>query len=183
MSALYSQLPFGGGVSIALPPVDLAAAAANTLYAKVRDINDFLWLIWYLGAGTAGDEATLSLQQATNASGGSAKTLPITEVWFKRGGPTFATNPATNDLWTKNATISRETPANTYATAANRVAATNHFMAAIRISPKDLDMGNGFGWVRGGCTDVGANAQLGFAFWVPEGIAYQGSSFPSILAP
>lgn len=179
---MFSQLPFGGGVSIALAPVDLSAAAANTLYAKVRDVNDFLWLVWFIKAGTAADEATLSLQQATTSAGGSAKTLQIKEVWFKKGGPTFATAPATNDLWTKNATISREAPVNTYATATDRVAATNDFMAAIRISPKDLDAAGGFGWVRGGCTDVGANAQLGMAIWVPEGIAYMGTTFPSILA-
>jgi hypothetical protein len=182
MSALFHQLPFGGGVSIALSPIDLSAGATNTLYAKVRDINDFLWLLVFLKAGTAADEVTLSLQQATTSAGGSAKTLQIKEVWFKKGGPTFATAPATNDLWTKSTAVTREAPANTYATATDRVAATNDFFAAIRISPKDLDAANGFGWVRGGVTDPGANAQLGFAIWIPEGIAYQGSAAPSILA-
>jgi hypothetical protein len=182
MSAMFSQLPFGGGVSIALAPVDLSSAATTTLYAKVRDINDFLWLVFFLKAGTAADEATLNLVQATSAAGANAKVLNIKEVWFKKGGPTFATAPATNDLWTKSALATREASIATYATATDRVAATNDFMAAIRISPKDLDAAGGFGWVRGGCTDVGTNAQLGMAFWIPEGIAYSGTAAPSILA-
>jgi hypothetical protein len=178
---LFNLLPFGGGVSVALSPVDLAAAATNTLYANVRDINECLYLLWFIRAGASGENVTLSLQQATTAAGGSAKVLQLRDVWFKRGGPTFATNPATNDLWTKNAAIGRETPANTYATATDRVAATNDFMALIRISPKDLDSVNGFSYVNGQCTDPGATAQLGCAFWIPQGHAYAGAPGLSLL--
>jgi hypothetical protein len=179
---LFNMLPFGGGVSVALAPVDLSAAAATTLFANTRDVEGCLFLLWFIKAGTAADEATLNLVQATTAAGAGAKVLNIKEVWFKKGAPTFATSPAVNDLWTKSALVNRELPAATYATAADRVAATNDFMAAIRISPADLDMANGFRFVRGGCTDVGINPQLGTALWVPESRAYNSSPGLSILA-
>lgn len=180
----FDLIPFGGSVSIALSPVDLSAAAANSLYANVAHVNDFMALLAFLKAGTAGDNVTISLQQATDAAGTGAKALSIKEVFFKKGGPTFATAPATNDKFVRSPStpINRETAISSYATATDRVAATNDFMALIRISPKDLDFMNGFRYVRAQFTDPGANAQLGFALWIPIGPAIKGVDAPSILA-
>ena len=184
MSALFSQLPFGGGVSVALSPIDLSAAAQNSLYANIANVNKSLILLVFAKAGTAADELTISLQQATTSAGGSAKTLNIKEVFFKKGGPTFATAPSTNDKFARSPSTpeNRETAISSYATATDRVAATNDFMCAIRICPADLDQDNGFKYVRAQFTDVGANAQLGFALWMVDGYAYNGTDVPSILA-
>ena len=184
MSALFSQLPFGGGVSIALSPVDLSAAAANTLYARMSNVNKALFLMVFLKAGTSGDNVTINLQQAQDASGTGAKTLNIREVFFKKGATTFATAPNTNDKFARSPSTpnNRETSISTYATATDRVAATNDFIALIRISPADLDGDNGFQYVRGQLTDPGSNAQLGFALWIADNYAYQGADVPSILA-
>lgn len=184
MSALFSQLPNGGGLSIALAPVDLSAAAVNSLWASVRNVNKALFLIAFLKAGTAGDNVTIALQQATDAAGTGAKVLNIKEVFFKKGATTFATAPNTNDKFNRSPSTptNRETAISTYPTATDRVAATNDFMAAIRICPADLDMANGFSYVRATFTDPGANAQLGFAIWLPDGAAYLGQDAPSILA-
>ena len=180
--ALFSQLPFGGGASVALAPADLAAAAQASLWASVRDINDFLWLFWYFGAGAAAEHATVTLQQARTSSGGNAKALSVREVWFKRGNAAFTpANASTNDLWTKSTLATREVPVASYATATDRVSAANHFIAAIRISKSDLDGSNGFVYVGASCNDVGTTVQLGFALWIPEGFAYLNSPI-SLLA-
>ena len=174
--ALFSQFPFGGAASVALAPVDLAAAAQSSLWANVRDINDFLWLYWYFSAGAAAEHATLTLQQARTSSGGSAKALSVREVWFKRGNATFTPgNASTTDLWTKSALATREAPIASYATATDRVSAANHFVAALRVSKSDLDGANGFTYVGAACSDVGTTVQLGFALWIPEGLAYLNS--------
>lgn len=183
MSALVSQLPFGGGVSIALSPVDLSSAAANSLWANVANINKALLLVFFCKAGAAGENVTVSLQQATDASGTGAKVLNIKEVFFKKGGPTFATAPATNDKFARSPStpLNRETAIASYASATDRVAATNDFMGCVRISPADLDQDNAFRYVRAQFTDPGATAQLGFAIWVADGYAYQGVDAPSLL--
>lgn len=179
---LFDQFPFGGGASIALPPVNLATGANNSLWASVRDCNDSLLLLFYFGAGTATQDITVTLQQATTSAGGSAKALVVKEAWFKRGGAAFtAGNAAARDVFVKSAIANREVSAANYNTAADRVATTNEFMGVIRISPKDLDAGNNFRYVRAQFTQPAA-AQQGVALWVPNGIAYQGSQPISLLA-
>ncbi len=178
---LFDQFPFGGGASIALPPVNLATGANNSLWASVRDINDSLLLLFYFGAGTAGQNITVTLQQALNSSGGSAKALVVKEAWFKRGGAAFtAGNAAARDVFVKSAIANREVAAANYDTTADRVASTSGFMGIIRISPKDLDMVNNFRYVRAQFTQPAA-AQQGVALWVPNGAAYQGTQPLSLL--
>lgn len=184
MSALFSQLPNGGGISVALAPVDLSVAAVNSLWASIRNVNKSLFLLVFLKAGTAGDNVTISLQQAKDAAGTGAKALNIKEVFFKKGATTFVTAPNTNDKFTRSPStpVNRETAISSYNTTTDRVAATNDFMALIRISPADVDLVNNFAYVRAQFTDPGSNAQLGCAFWIPDGAAYLGDSAPSILA-
>lgn len=178
----FKKLPYGGGVSPALMPIDLSSGATATLYANMRDVNDELWLLVILGVGTAADEAIVTLTQATSNAGAGVKALTVKEAWYKRGGPTFTNaNASTRDVWTKSALQTRESPAATYVTATDRVAATNQFIAAIRIAAGDLDHANGFTYVKAAINDVGTNAQLGFALWMPEGWALGGSNL-SLLA-
>lgn len=183
MSALFSQLPFGGGVSIALAPVDLQTAQNGT-WAKISNVNKALILLVFAKAGTAADELTINLQQATDNGGTGAKTLKIKEVFFKRGGTAFTTTPNTRDKFARSPSTpeNRETEITSYATATDRVAATNDFMCAIRICPADLDADNGFMYVRPQFSDVGTNAQLGFALWIADGASYNGVDTASLLA-
>lgn len=179
---MFDSIPFGGSVSVALAPVNLASAAANTLWGSIRDCNDFLGLLVFIGAGTAGQEITIGLQQALTSGGGSAKALQVKEAWFKRGSTGFtAGNALVQDRFVKSALFNREVPANNYATATDRVAATNDFMAYIRISPKDLDQANGFRYVRAQF-NAPAAAQMAAAFWLPAGSAYNGDTARSLLA-
>lgn len=173
---MFSQFPFGGGASVAIAPVDLAAAAAASLWANMRDVNDFMWGIVYLGAGAAGEHATITLQQARTNAGGNAKALTIKEVWYKRGSAAFTNaNSAAQDKWVKSGVATREAAVASYVTTADRVTGLNHFMAGFRISKSDLDNAGGFNYVQLNIADVGATAQLGFALWLPEGFAYSNS--------
>lgn len=175
------RLPFGMPPSVALAPVDLAAAAANTNYASVRDINRCLALLFFCRVGASGENVTVSLQQATTAGGANAKAMQLERLFFKKGAPTFATAPAVNDKFVASPLATKEAPIASWATATDRVAATNEFMGMILIRPHDLDMAGGFSYVRAQFTDPGATAQLAFALWLPEGLAYAGQTAPSIL--
>lgn len=178
----FKKFPYGGGASLALAPIDLATAGATTLYANMRDVNDELWLLLFLGVGTAAEEAIITLTQATSNAGAGVKALTVKEAWYKRGGPTFTNaNATTRDVWTKSALMTRDAATATYITASDRVAATNQFYAAIRIMAGDVDNANGFTFVKAAINDVGAGAQLAFGLWVPEGYALSGSNL-SLLA-
>lgn len=170
----FDVFPFGGGISIALPPVNLATAANNSLWASMRDINDSLFLLAYFGAGTATQDITITLTQATSSAGANSKALVVKEAWFKRGSTAFtAGNAATRDVFVKSPGFNREVSAANYNTATDRVATTNEFLALIRISPKDVDLVNNFRYVRASFNQPAA-AQLGVAFWIPNGNAYNG---------
>ena len=150
--------------------------------AVPRDCNDALALVLTIGAGTAAQDITISLQQATSAAGAGAKPLKFKEAWYKRGVPTFTpANAATQDKWVKSILASRDVPIfnGQYITAADRVSATNLFIALIRISPKDLD--TGYPYV-GAILSSPAASQWASGLWVPLGNAASGSSIPSLLS-
>lgn len=178
---MFKDFPFGSPESVALAPIDLAGGAKTTLWANARDVNDFLCLWFYLAPGTATQDITITLQQATTAAGGSAKALRVFEVFFKRGAPTFtAANAAVQDRFVRSPSVNREASTATYVTTVDRVATTNHFIGCIRISPKDLDGANGFRYV-GASFSSPAAAQLGMALWMPIGLAGSGIGAQSLL--
>ena len=180
---MFDDLPYGSPPSVALHPQDLAGGAKATLWASVRDINDFLGLLVVIGAGTATQDITISLLQATSSAGAGSKALTFREAWFKRGAA-GAFTPATadaRDRFVKTTLANRESPIASYNTATDRVATTNHFVTLIRISPKDLDMSNGFRYV-GASFSSPAAAQLASALWIPMGNASSGIGAPSLLA-
>ena len=179
--SMFNDLPFGSPFSLALAPVSLVGGPRVTTLARVRDVNEFMFLWFILGVGTAAEEVTVTLTQATDSADAGNKALVVKEAWYKRGGPTFtAANAAARDSFVKSTLMTREVPAATYVTTTDRVAATNLFMGLIRISPKDVDHANGFKYVKASFNSV-TNAQLVSALWIPHGLAHSGTTAPSIL--
>jgi len=167
------KFPFGG-ISPALKPSDLSVANVSTLYANMRASE--LWLLLNFGVGTAGDNAVISLTQATSNAGANAKVLSVREAWYMRGAPTLTNaNASVQELWTKSLLFSREAPAASYPTVTDRGAATNEFFAAIRIRGCDLDVLNGYKAVKAVIGDTGAVSQTCTGVWLSEN--------PRILAP
>lgn len=178
---MFDDLPYGAPPSMAIAPVSLAGAAAATLWANVRDVNDFLGLFFFLGIGTAAEDITITLTQATSSAGAGAKALVVKEAWYKTGGPAFtAATAAATDKFVKSTLFTRESSAATYITTTDRVAVTNQFMGLIRISPKDLDLAGGFKYAKASFSASTA-AQLMYAHWLPMGNAYSGKTLPSLL--
>lgn len=170
---MFKQFPFGDSGSPALL-ADLTGGAKSTNWAGVSNVNGFLNLLLFIGAGTAAQDITITLAQATSNAGAGSKLLQVKEVYFKAGAAGAIL--AAKDFWTKSSAASREAPANSYASATDRVAATNQFMALIRISPADLDVAGGYGYV-GASFNSPAASQLACGLWVPEQVAYKGSDW------
>ena len=180
---MFSDMPFGAPPSVALAPIDLTGGAKATLWGSIRDINEFLAILISIGAGTATQDITISLLQATSSAGAGSKALPFKEAWFKRGSGVWAPGTAAaQDKFAKSALATREAPVvgGGYVTTTDRVATTNQFVTMIRVSPKDLDQANGFRYV-GASFNSPAASQVAAAFFFPMGNAYSGTTIPSLL--
>lgn len=119
-------------------------------------------IVFFKGVGTAGDDPTLTLSQATAVAGTSAKALNITRVDKKQAATnllstgTFTTStsasPATNDTFSTN-------------TWTNSELAEQAAMVVIDVKAEDLDIDGGFDCIICNVGDVGTNAQLGCLFY------------------
>jgi hypothetical protein len=133
-------------------PVDMSAGANNGDWINLRDWNH-LTVIVFKAAGTAGDDPTLTLKQASDNSGTGAKALNFTEIWQKQGTLTSV------GTFTKNT----QSAANTYV---DTDSAENQGIYVLEIDADMLDVDNGFDHVQISIADVGTNAQLGSALYI-----------------
>jgi len=135
-------------------PVNLAAANNTGDYISLKNVSRVA-CVCFKDAGTAGDDITLAVQQATAVDGTGAKALAISRIWSKEGTQT------TTGTWTLNT----QTAANTWTNTTN---AELEGIFAIVVDADELDVDNGFDCIRMYVGDVGANAQLGTGFYLLE---------------
>src|SRR3954468_5365170 len=79
-SLLVERVQICGGFR----PVDLSTAANNGDWVSMKDFDSCV-VIFFKAAGTAGDDPTLTLKQATDVSGTGAKALNFSRIDFKQG--------------------------------------------------------------------------------------------------
>jgi hypothetical protein len=150
------------------PPVyafaakDITGAGVNGNYFNLAFARRAL-LILTTGAW-AGGTAAVTLGQATTAAGGSAKALAFSYYYIAT---------STSSVFTKTAVVS-----NTF----NLSAASK--IVAIDLNAYDLDINNGFKYVRVEIATPGSNADLLGGVYVPYMPAYAGlpSTLPDLLA-
>lgn len=153
----------------AIAPVDLSAAANTGDWISMKNYERAT-LVVFKGAGTAGDDPTVTLQQATDVSGTGAKNLAaIDRVHVKQD--TALTSVGTFTLVT-------QTAAETYT---DDTSAEDQAIWAIDIQAEDLDRANDFDCIQASIADVGTNAQIGGALWLLWGARY-GGDLPSAIA-
>ena len=136
------------------PCVDLQTAANSGDYMNVRDFDEVA-IVFISGVGTAGDDPTLTVQQATDNAGTGVKALTFTTIYRKQA----ATSLAAVTAWTKTT----QTAAATYTHAD---AAEQSLIWVVEIDPNSLDVANGFDHIRATVADVGGNAQPGYLFYI-----------------
>lgn len=131
----------------AFVPVDMQTGANDGDWVSLGNYRR-LEIILFGAVGTAGDDPTIALQQATAADGTGAKDLDFTVINEKVG--TLSSTTA----WTRQT----QTAAASYV---NTASAEVQKIIVVEIDAAMLDADNGFTFVRGRVADVGANAQLG----------------------
>jgi hypothetical protein len=139
----------------AFRPVDLQTAANDGDWVSLANYKRCAIVFWS-AVGTAGDDPTLTLQQASDVAGTGAKDLTVvTTVYTKQA----ATDLTGTGQWTKV----------TQAAATNYTNATSAEEEAIWVVDIDadlLDVDNGFDCLRARVADVGGNAQLGACLYI-----------------
>ncbi len=134
-------------------PVDMSAAANDGDWFGLENFNH-LAVVFFKNAGTAGDDPTLTITQASDNAGTGEKALNFTDIWTKQD--TVLTSVAT---FTHNT----QTAANTYTDATS---AEDAAIWVVEFDAQDLDVANGFTHVQGSVADVGTNAQVGALLYV-----------------
>lgn len=148
---------------IAVPPKDITGAAQNGAWVSMR-YHKRLTILIVQGAWAGGTPA-VTLQQATSAAGGSAKTLELdTYQQFDQD---------TGEALARTTVVS-----NTF----NLPAATN-VVTVIEIRQGDLDKDNDFAYVRCQVASPGANADLMTMIYLLDEPNYAGkpSTLPAVL--
>jgi hypothetical protein len=115
---MMSQLPYGGGATVGLFPVNLATAANNAAWVSTRNINEYMAIMFFSGVGAANEDPVLSLEQADDALGTNAVVLGLKRVYYKVGTlATLGLLTAAVDQWVQDTAVTTEIPAATYSTA------------------------------------------------------------------
>lgn len=145
-------------------PVDMQTGANNGDWVSLKNYHRCL-VVLFKAAGTAGDNPTITLKQATDVAGaGSKNAAIIAEVYQKQGTLTGV------GQWTRVT----QAAAATYVDTAS---AENQGVYAIDVDTADLDVAGGFDCIQVSVADVGVNAQLGCAFYMPY-MARYGQQIP-----
>ena len=109
-----------------------------------------------------------ALQQADSAAGGNAKDINFTVIRKKVG-----TQTGINDF-----TRATQTAATSHTDA---VSAEAEAIMAVEVKADEMDVDNGFTWLRLDIANIGGNAQLGCGFYILTGARYAQQTPPNAI--
>ncbi len=147
-------------------PLDLQTQRDGD-WVSLKDFNH-LTVIFFKGAGTAGDNPIVTLQQAKTDTGTGVKALPFSDIWQKQGADVQAVGQFTRTT---------QAAANTFTDAAGDLEA----IWVLEIDADMLDVDNGFCFVRLTLNDVGTHAQLGCVLYILTEPRFREATPPSAL--
>jgi len=135
-------------------PVDLQDGANSGDYVSLQNYKGCA-VVFMSAVGTAADDPTLTIQQASDVAGTGVKALNFTVIARKQA----ATDLSAVGQWTRTT----QTAANTYTEATS---AEQDSIWVVDFDADELDVDNDFDCIRATVADVGSNEQLGVLFYV-----------------
>ena len=156
-------------VCSAIAPVNLATAANTGDWFSLANYRRLVFIL-HKSAGTAGEDPTITLQQATDNSGTGAKALNVTRYHKKQGAALTAIGQYTAVTMSAGNTITNDTLAEEQA------------IYIVEIDCADLDVANSFLFVQASIADVGSSSQIGGVLALLLDPRYGGGSLPSALS-
>lgn len=138
-------------VCIGAAPVDLSSAAVTGKRVALKGCGG-LTIVVFKGAGTAGDDPTLTLKQHTAASSGTTSNLAVIDHYYLKD----ATTLAGTEGWTK---VTQSAAATIADPGGAGTSAEHQQIIVIEVDAAQLS--DGYTHVSLDIADVGSNAQLG----------------------
>lgn len=169
---MMNSLPFGGGCSLALPPVDMNGGVSSK-WAAIRDVNEYLAIAVVAAVGAAASEPVITLQQATDNAGAGAIALGIKSVHYKVGAPTF---DAATDVFIEDTAVTREAPAASYDSALTNC---DDKECVFLILVRPIDLAEGYTHLR--VTLTSGASKVAAVTYTVIGKAYQGRSIVDVV--
>lgn len=136
-------------------PVDMSLGANDGDWVNIGGVYRHVDVVLFKAVGGAGEPATLTLEQATDAAGSGAKALTFTKIYSKQAASNLQAVGAYAEI--------TQLPAATYSEASNGDKAA---LWIVSINYSQLDTVGGFKFVRGRVADVGTTAQRGALLYI-----------------
>ncbi|OXS35386.1 hypothetical protein [Streptomyces sp. XY006] len=143
-------------VSIGAAPVDLSTAAVTGKRVSLRNAGGCTILV-VKGAGTAGDDPTLTLKQHTASSAGTTANLAIIDHYYLKTEATLDGD----EQWTK---VTQSAAATIADPGGAGTSAESQQIIAIEVDARSLS--DGYDYISLDVADVGTNAQLGAVLYL-----------------
>jgi hypothetical protein len=143
----------------AFVPVNLATAANPGDWVSMKGFARCT-IIFVAGAGTAPDDATITVSQATAVAGTGSKALTFTRIDVKQGADLAAIGDFTTVTQAAATSYTSDTSAET------------QNLWVIDIRAEELDENNGFDCVQASIGDVGTAAKIGTVLYILWGSRY-----------
>ncbi len=164
-----SMLIQNSNIVVGVVPVDLQDGANAGDWVSMKDYNRCT-IVVVTAIGTAGDDAELDLNQATDNSGTSTKALTFTDIYEKIGATAISA--------VGQYTLTTQSASGTYT---NATSAENEALQVIEVQASDLDATNDFDHIQLSIADVGGNAQLGTVLYILHEPRHAAQITPSAL--
>lgn len=167
------MLPLGNIIDIipAIVPADLQTARDGD-WVSLKNAQGCAVVV-YKGAGTAGDDPSITIEQASDVAGTGAKVLNAISEFYKKIGTLTSVGTWTKVTQTADELVTVDT-----------VSAEAEGIWVFNIENDQLDVDNGFDCLRVRIADTGTNAQLGCAFYILHGLRFAATpaNLPSAIA-
>lgn len=149
-------------VAIGVAPVDLQTAQTGKRVA-LRDAGG-VTVVVVKGAGTAGDDPTLTLQQHTAASGGTSANLAVIDKYYLKN----ATTLAGTETWSK---VTQTAAATIADPGGAGTSAESQQIIVFSVDARSLS--DGYKYISVNVADTGTNAQLGTVLYLLRDLEVQ----------
>lgn len=156
MSIANALLVEEAQIVVGFIPINMATGANAGDWVSMKGY-DRCTIIFLAGAGTAGQDPTLTLQQATAVAGTGAKNLNFTRIDKKQGADLAAVGTFTTVTQAAGTSYTDDTSAEVQK------------LWVVEVKSDDLDVDNGFDCVQASVTDIGTNSQIGTLLYILRG--------------
>jgi hypothetical protein len=148
-------------ISIGFAPVDMQTTANTGKRIRLRHC-DALTVVFFKGAGTAGDDPVITLQEHTAYTGGTSANLAVIDRYHVKSETTLDGD----ETWT---TVTQTAAATITDPGGAGTSAEEQQIVVFSVSGDSLT--DGYEWVNASVADVGGNAQLGCLLYLPHDLA------------